>query len=63
MPESEQSWVLDMAELDEKTYDLSVKNPNTPEVAPLRKPEEILDEMAMLDEKTQEILSVVRGLI
>jgi len=63
MPESEQSWVLDMAELDEKTYDLSVKNPNTPEVAPLRKPEEILDEMAMLDEQTQEILGVVRGLI
>ena len=63
MPESEQSWVLDMAELDEKTYDLSVKNPNVPEVAPLRKPEVILDEMAKLDEQTQEILSVVRGLI
>ena len=63
MPETEQSWVLKMSDVDEDTCDLSVKNPNTPEEAPLRKPEEILDEMEMLDVETQKILAVVRGLI
>ena len=63
MPESEQSWMLNIADIDESTYDLSVKNPNTPEEAPLRSPLEILDEMEVLDKETREILDVVRGLI
>ena len=36
MPETEQSWMLNIADIDQSTYDLSVKNPNTPEEAPLR---------------------------
>ena len=36
--------------------DLSVKNPNTPEEAPLRSPEEILNEMETLDGETKDIL-------
>jgi len=63
MPETEQSWMLDVATIDQNTYDLSVKNPNTPEEAPLRSPSEILDEMKALDAETAEILDVVRGLI
>jgi type I restriction enzyme M protein len=63
MPETEQSWMLNIADIDQSTYDLSVKNPNTPEVAPLRSPSEILDEMKVLDAQTSEILDVVRGLI
>lgn len=63
MPESENSWMLNIADIDESTYDLSVKNPNTPEVAPLRSPAEILDEMEALDKETQEVLRLVRGLI
>jgi len=63
MPESENSWMLNIADIDESTYDLSVKNPNTPEEAPLRSPAEILDEMEALDKETQEVLNLVRGLI
>jgi len=62
-PETEKSWMLDIATIDQSTFDLSVKNPNTPEEAPLRSPSEILDEMKVLDAETAEILDVVRGLI
>jgi len=63
MPETENSWMIKSADIDESTYDLSVKNPNVPEEAPLRSPSEILDEMVVLDKETQEILDVVRGLV
>ena len=35
-------------DIDKTTFDLSAKNPNTPEEAPLRQPNEILKEMAEL---------------
>ena len=44
-------------------YDLSVKNPNKPEQAALRSPEEILHEMQLLDEETNDILSTIKELI
>jgi len=61
--ESEQSWNLIVAEVDEATYDLSVKNPNTPEEAPLRSPEDILTEMQSLDAETNTILQSIKELI
>ena len=60
---TEQSWVFKMNDIDQETYDLSPKNPNTPEEAPLRSPEVILNEMASLDEETSEILKSIKGLI
>jgi type I restriction enzyme M protein len=62
-PETEQSWNLKAAYIDEITYDLSVKNPNTPEEAPLRSPEEILTEMESLDAETNTILQSIKELI
>lgn len=62
-PETEQSWVFDIKDLDEGTFDLSPKNPNTPEEAPLRSPREILDEMKHLDEETADILDSLMALI
>lgn len=62
-PETEKSWNLKVKELDEKTLDLSVKNPNLPEEAPLRSPEEILEEMEKLDEETNSILKSIKELI
>lgn len=62
-PETEQSWNLNFSSLDNATYDLSVKNPNTPQEAPLRSPEEILTEMETLDAETNEILQSIRELI
>lgn len=62
-PETENSWLFNVNDLDEKTFDLSPKNPNTPEGAPLRSPEEILAEMQTLDEETSSILNQIKALI
>lgn len=61
--ESEKSWLYNVNDLDENTLDLSPKNPNTPEEAPLRSPEEILEEMQTLDEETSSILNQIKELI
>jgi type I restriction enzyme M protein len=57
--ESEKSWLVDVAEIDRDTFDLSVKNPNKAEEAPLREPQEILAAIAALDEESAEILAVI----
>src|SRR4029077_9144086 len=41
---SENSWTVKMVDVNQETYDLSVKNPSKKEEAILRQPEEILDE-------------------
>lgn len=61
--ESEKSWNLKVADIDETTFDLSTKNPNTPEEAPLRSPEVILTEMESLDKETKIILNQIKALI
>jgi len=55
--ESDKSWLVDVADVDEETFDLSVKNPNAPEKDPLREPWEILEEIAALDAESAEILA------
>lgn len=62
-PETENSWLFNVNDLDENTFDLSPKNPNTPEEAPLRSPEVILEEMQTLDEETSSILNQIKALI
>jgi type I restriction enzyme M protein len=61
--ESEKSWVIDAAELDHDTFDLSPKNPNAPEEDPIRSPEEILDEIEALDAESAEVLAGIRGML
>ncbi|HBY20145.1 MAG TPA: type I restriction endonuclease subunit M, partial [Clostridiales bacterium] len=61
--DSENSWVVDLADVDTTTFDLSVKNPNKKEEVELREPQEILDEIAVLDAESAEILSVIRGML
>ncbi len=61
--ESERSWTLRVSDVDPDTMDLSVKNPNTPEEAPLRSPQEILNEMERLDKETNTILQSIREMI
>lgn len=62
-PETGQSWNLSIANIDKATYNLSVKNPNIPDEAPLRSPAEILIEMEHLDAETNTILRSIRELI
>ncbi|MCD4675760.1 MAG: type I restriction-modification system subunit M [Desulfobacula sp.] len=61
--ESENSWTVNIKDIDQTTFDLSVKNPNTPEEAPLRKPEELLKDMKALDKESAGILSSILELI
>ena len=61
--DSENSWSVNVADVDKTTYDLSVKNPNKNHVVKLRDPKEILDEMKRLDKESAEILSSIRELV
>ena len=57
--ESGKSWFLELKDVDPESFDLSVKNPNAPEDDPLREPEEILAEIADLDQESAEILAAI----
>ena len=57
--ESEKSWSMNVADLDEETWDLSVKNPNAEEEAPLREPKAII----ALDKESEAILAKIEELV
>lgn len=61
--DSDKSWKVNVADLDEATYDLSVKNPNTPEEAPLREPQEIIASIVALDADTARILAQLQEVV
>ena len=61
--ESEKSWSLKLSDIDQSTWDLSVKNPNAPEEAPLRAPKEIIEEIIALDKESEAILAKIRELV
>lgn len=61
--DSENSWTVNIKDIDQSTFDLSVKNPNTPEADPLRQPQEILEEIKALDDESAEILNSISELI
>lgn len=62
-PNDEKSWIVNASDIHQETFDLSVKNPNTPEQAPLRPPEEIIEDMLTRDKETADILETIRGLL
>lgn len=61
--DSEKSWSLDIAGIDQKSFDLSVKNPNAPEEAAIRSPEEILAEIEALDAEAADVLAGIRAML
>jgi type I restriction enzyme M protein len=61
--ESAQSWLVDVADIDPESFDLSVKNPHKAEDAPLRAPLEIMSEIAALDAESAEILAGIGGML
>lgn len=61
--DSPKSWTLDAKNIDQGTFDLSVKNPNVNGEVKHRTPKEILDEIAALDAQSAEALQSIRGLI
>lgn len=62
-PDTPKSWTLDVADIDPATFDLSVKNPHTPEAAPMRSPQDIIEAMLARDAETRALLEEVRGLL
>ena len=61
--ESENSWSINIKDVDHTTFDLSAKNPNKKEEAALRKPEDILEEMKSLDDESKDILNSILELL
>ena len=55
--DSEHSWSINVADVDQKTFDLSVKNPNKGGEVTLRDPKDILKEIIKLDKEGIEVLS------
>lgn len=62
-PNTEKSWIFNVNDIDENSFDLAPKNPNKPEEEALRSPEEILEEMELLDEETSSLLTNIKELI
>lgn len=60
---SDNSWSVDISNIDKSTYDLSVKNPNKKEETSLREPKEIVKEMKELDKESADILNSIMKLI
>ncbi|SDG73121.1 type I restriction enzyme M protein [Pseudomonas benzenivorans] len=61
--DSPKSWSLDVASIDAATYDLSAKNPDGGEAVAHRSPLAIMEEIAVLDAESAQVLAKIRGLL
>ncbi|OHA62484.1 MAG: type I restriction endonuclease subunit M [Candidatus Wildermuthbacteria bacterium GWA2_46_15] len=61
--DSENSWSVDVKDVDQTTFDLSVKNPSRGGEVTLREPKEILEEMKKLDEENSKILVDIKNMV
>jgi type I restriction enzyme M protein len=61
--DSDNSWSINIAEVDIFTYDLSVKNPQKKDETVLRDPRDIIDQIRALDEESAAILNRIRELL
>ncbi len=57
--DSDKSWLIGISDINQKTFDLSVKNPVKKVVVELRNPKEILKEIESLDNKSSEVLNSI----
>jgi type I restriction enzyme M protein len=61
--DSDNSWSVEVKDIDQTTFDLSVKNPHKKDDTILRSPQAILEEMKALDEESAEILETIKDLL
>ena len=61
--DSENSWSVNVTDMDKITFDLSAKNPYRKGEMALREPRKIIDEMKMLDEETAIIIKKIKELL
>jgi type I restriction enzyme M protein len=61
--DSENSWTVNVKDIDQSTFDLSVKTPNKKEVVRLRSTKEFLEDMRALDIESAEILNSISKIL
>ena len=61
--DSDLSWSVDASKINQKTWDLSVKNPNVSDEVIHRSPTEIIAEIEALEVENQEILQRIKDLL
>ncbi len=61
--DSDKSWSVEIEEIDQANFDLSVKNPSKKEEALLRDPQKIMEEITALDAESAEILTGIREMV
>ncbi len=61
--DSENSWTVEIKDIDQKTFDLSVKNPNKKDQTILREPKIILQEMRKLDQESEKLMEKIEAII
>ena len=61
--EGDNSWLIDVADINKDTYDLTVSNPNTVEEVDNRTPQEIIAEIELLDTKAAEALKAIKEML
>lgn len=62
-PTTSRSWSVDVKDVDRDIFDLTVKNPNVAAVEARRSAAEIVDEIAMLDAESSELLRAIRAMV
>jgi type I restriction enzyme M protein len=63
LADSPKSWSVEASGFDQTTFDLSVKNPNGGEEVIHRSPQEIMDEIAVLDQESAVVLKNIKQLL
>ncbi len=61
--EGDNSWIVDVNDINKDTYDLTVNNPNIVEEVDNRTPQEIITEIEQLDAKAAEALKAIKELL
>ena len=61
--ESDNSWLVDLADINTDTWDLTVNNPNRVEEVDNRTPQQIIAEIELLDAQAAEALQAIKELL
>ena len=61
--ETDNSWLVPVADINSETWDLTVNNPNRVEEVDNRTPQEIIAEIELLDAQTAEALQAIKELL
>lgn len=61
--ESANSWFINVKDINEETFDLSVKNPNQSDEIIYKEPKEIIKEMQSFDEQSAKFLKTIKELL